>query len=65
MTRVRRAHYGALVGVGLVAGALVVTLVGEWPRVQSLLGGVMVVCSALLVLKTTAVVAGVLLRTLD
>ncbi|WP_135825939.1 hypothetical protein [Halorussus ruber] len=62
MAETRRAHYGALVGVALVVAALVVTVAGRWPVVQSLLGVVMVVCSVLLVLKAVSVALGVVLR---
>jgi len=64
MAELRRAHYGALVGVALVAAALVVTIAGEWPVVRSLLGGAMAVLAGLFVLKAIFVVAGIGLRSI-
>jgi hypothetical protein len=55
MSRVRRAYYAALLCLALVAGGLVVTVGGAWPDMQSVLGVVMMVCSALLVLKALSV----------
>jgi thiol:disulfide interchange protein len=64
MSRVRRAHYGALLGVALVVTALLVTVGGAWPDVQSVLGVVMAVLSVLLVLKALSILGTVGLRSL-
>jgi len=64
MSRVRRAHYAALLCLALVAGGLVVTVGGAWPDVQSVLGVVTAVLSVLLALKALSVLGVIGLRSL-
>jgi hypothetical protein len=62
MGRIRRAHYGAVVGVALVAAALLVTATGKWQDVQYVLGAIGVVLSVLLTLKIVSVAVIIGLR---
>lgn len=62
MGRIRRAHYGAAVGVALVVAALLVTVADKWQDVQSVLGAVLVVLASLLVLKAISIAMVIGLR---
>ncbi|WP_137287253.1 hypothetical protein [Halorussus salinisoli] len=62
MSRVRRAHYAALLGLAIVATGLLVTVAGEWRDVQSVAGVVTALLAVLLVLKAISVLVIIGLR---